>query len=224
MTSTARWRSPPVEEAIAVLGEAGYDGVEWMLGQHFRDAEELEELAGLTRRSGLAVSNIMCWQDLVTRDDASRAARVKTLQRMVSAAGDLDIPVMNIFTGPMTWNPGAEKIGRDISEGEAWKFVLESLSQVIETAEKRRVTITVEPVFGMLVHDYYTIRELLGHLDSKYLGVNLDPSHLALYGNDIAWAVGRLGGKIRHVHVKDAFGRPGAFGETSRSRFWGRAS
>ncbi|MDA4114585.1 MAG: TIM barrel protein [Thaumarchaeota archaeon] len=99
MTSTARWRSPPVEEAIAVLREAGYDGVEWMLGQHFRDAEELEELAGRTRRSGLAVSNIMCWQDLVTRDDASRTARVKTLQRMVSAAGDLDIPVINIFTG-----------------------------------------------------------------------------------------------------------------------------
>ena len=71
MTATARWSSPPVEEAITVLGEAGYDGVEWMLGQHFRDAEELERLVALTRRRGLAVSNIMCWQDLVTRDDAS---------------------------------------------------------------------------------------------------------------------------------------------------------
>ena len=221
MTATARWSSPPVEEAITVLGEAGYDGVEWMLGQHFRDAEELEGLVALTRRRGLAVSNIMCWQDLVTRDDASRRTRVKTLQRMVSAAGDLEIPLVNIFTGPMTWSPGAERIGRDISEGEAWRVVLESLSSVIEMAEERSVTVTVEPVFGMLVHDYYTLRELLGELGSKKLGVNLDPSHLALYGNDTAWAVRRLGEKIRHVHVKDVFGRAGVFGETFTFPFLG---
>jgi sugar phosphate isomerase/epimerase len=83
------------------------------------------------------------------------------------------------------------------------------------------VIVTVEPVFGMLVHDYYTVRELLGYFDSKHLGVNLDPSHFALYGNDVAWSVRRLGKRVKHVHVKDAFGRPGVFGETFYFPFLG---
>ncbi len=221
MTATAKWSSPPASEAIKVLKGAGYDGVEWMLGQHFRNTRELGELTARTRQSGLAVSNIMCWKDLATRDQDARKASVKTLQGMLTAAGDLGIPVMNTFTGPMTWNPGAARVGKDISEGEAWKVVTESLSSVVETAERAKVVVTVEPVFGMLVHDYYTLKELLRQLDSRYLGVNLDPSHFALYGNDTAWAVRMLGGKVRHVHVKDVFGRPGVFGETFTFPFLG---
>ena len=221
MTATAKWRSPPVDEAIRVLKGAGYDGVEWMLGQHFNDARDLRALVGRTRAKGLAVSNIMCWQDLVTRDRSARKGRVKRLQGMLAAAGELDIPVMNIFTGPMTWNADAARLGTDISEGEAWGAVVESLSSVVETAEQQGVVVTVEPVFGMLVHDYYTLKELLGQLHSDYLAVNLDPSHFALYGNDTAWAVRMLGNKIRHVHVKDAFGRPGVFGETFMFPFLG---
>jgi sugar phosphate isomerase/epimerase len=221
MTSTAKWRSPTVDEAIRVLKRAGYDGVEWMLGQHFNDASDLRSLVGLTRASGLEVSNIMCWQDLVTKDRPVRKERVKRLQGLLAAAGGLDIPVMNVFTGPMTWNADSARLGRDISEGEAWDAVVESLSSVVDAAEKHGVVVTVEPVFGMVVHDYYTLKELLGRLDSPYLAVNLDPSHFALYGNDTAWAVRMLGDKVRHVHVKDAFGRPGVFGETFTFPFLG---
>jgi sugar phosphate isomerase/epimerase len=221
MTATARWQSPATGEAIRVLKGAGYEGVEWMLGQHFKDASALKELVSRTRASGMAVSNIMCWQDLVTADPAVRGRRVSTLRAMAAAAGELGIPVMNVFTGPMTWNSVYEKVGRDITEGEAWRAVAGSLSSVLEAAEKAGVCVTVEPVFGMLVHDYYTLKELLGQVDSKYLGVNVDPSHFALYGNDVAWSVRQLGSRVRHVHVKDAFGTPVTFGETFNFPFLG---
>jgi sugar phosphate isomerase/epimerase len=221
MTSPGRWNAPRPEEAISVLRRAGYDGVEWMLDRHFRTVEELRELVARTRKGKLQVSNIMCWQDLVTTDRKSRERRTQTLKDMVACAGELDVPVMNVFTGPMTWNSEFAKIGKDISEGEAWKSVVGSLSEVVEVAEKSGVIVTVEPVFGMLVHDYYTVRELLGYFDSKYLGVNVDPSHFALYDNDIAWSVRRLGKRVKHVHVKDAFGKPGVFGETFYFPFLG---
>jgi sugar phosphate isomerase/epimerase len=76
----------------------------------------------------------------------------------------------------------------------------------------------------MLVHDYYTIRELLDHFDSKNLAVNLDPSHLILYENDPAWALSRLGARVKHVHVKDAIGRAGALGETFVFPFLGEGA
>jgi sugar phosphate isomerase/epimerase len=221
MTSPGRWSAPKPEDAIRVLRKAGYDGVEWMLGHHFNTSEELARLVVRTRKGRLQVSNIMCWRDLVTNDRKSRDRSKEILKEMVACAGELSIPVMNVFTGPMTWNPKFARIGKEISEGQAWKAVVDSLSEVLAVAEKSGVVVTVEPVFGMLVHDYYTVRELLGYFDSKHLGVNVDPSHFALYGNDPAWAVKRLGKRVKHVHVKDAFGRPGVFGETFSFPFLG---
>jgi sugar phosphate isomerase/epimerase len=214
MTAPAIWRSPPTDEAIRVLKKAGYDGVEWMLGNHFRNTKELGQLVAKTRKAKLAVSNIMCWQDLVKENQAARSKSVNLLSEMIDAADDLSVPLMNVFTGPMTWNPGAARLGKEISEGKAWSLVINSFSKIIEEAEKRQVIVTVEPVFGMLVHDYYTLKELLSHFDSKYLGVNFDPSHFVIHGNDVLWSAKMLGKKIRHVHVKDAFGKPGGLGET----------
>ena len=214
MTSPAVWASPTINEALDVLSNAGYDGVEWMLGQHFQNTSDLQPLVNKTKAHGLEISNIMCWQDLTTKDKVARKKRVKLLQAMMKEASRLSIPLMNVFTGPITWNPSFEKIGRDISEGEAWSVVVDSFTDLVETAERTKVVITVEPVFGMLVHDYYTIREFLSYFDSKYLGVNLDPSHFVIHGNDPVWAAEMLGSKVKHVHVKDAFGKPGGLGET----------
>jgi sugar phosphate isomerase/epimerase len=221
MNGKLQWTSPKTEEAIRVLSEEKYDGVEWMLGYHFNSPAELRDLAKKTREKGLEVSNIMCWQDLVVSDETKRSSRVKTLESFVSAAGELFIPVMNVFTGPQSWAPTFERIGRDLSEERAWSVVLDSFSKIVEAAERNDVVVTVEAVFGMLVHDYYTMRELLEHFESKNLAVNLDPSHLVLYGNDPAWAISRLGDRVQHVHVKDAIGRPGILGEDFAFPFLG---
>ena len=214
MTSPAVWEAPTTSEAIRVIRKAGYAGVEWMLGKHFHNTRDLRKLVTKTRRNGLAVSNIMCWQDLVTRNQRARAKRVLLLRSMLETASELSIPLMNVFTGPITWNPKFERIGREISEGDAWKVTVNAFSEIVGAAEEYRVVVTVEPVFGMLVHDYYTVREFLRYFDSDYLGVNLDPSHFIVSGNDPVWAAEMLREKVRHVHVKDAFGKPGALGET----------
>jgi sugar phosphate isomerase/epimerase len=221
MVSPAVWKAPGTSEAMSVLKEAGYDGVEWMLGQHFQDAAGLRKLVAETRRKGLDVSDAMCWQDFVTLDKDVRRKRVATQKEMIAATAASQVPIVNMFTGPMTWDPKALRLGKDISEGAAWSSVIDALSDLVEFAEKEGVTLTIEPVFGMVVHDYYTVRELLSYFKSDHIAVNLDPSHFVLYGNDPVWAVSRLGRRIRHVHVKDAFGKPGGFGETFSFPFLG---
>ncbi len=224
MNGKLSWSSPGTGEAIQVLSREKYDGVEWMLGYHFNTPGELRGLVKKTRGAGLEVSNIMCWQDLVTTDEKTKNTRVKTLEEFVATAGELSIPVVNVFTGPMSWAASFQRIGRDISEGAAWSIVVDAFSKIVEVAERNDVVVTVEAVFGMLVHDYYTMRELLDHFDSENLAVNLDPSHLVLYGNDPAWAVSRLGSRIKHVHVKDAVGRAGMLGEDFVFPFLGEGS
>jgi sugar phosphate isomerase/epimerase len=221
MISKMKWSAPDTGEAIRVLGAEGFDGVEWMLGHHFNSVRELTALVQKTRSRRLQVSNIMCWQDFVIKDETSRKRRVAVIEKYIRVASALEIPILNVFTGPMTWNPDHEKVGRDISEERAWNAVKESFSNIVESAEKNNVVITVEAVFGMLVHDYYTMNELLSYFHSENLAVNLDPSHLALYGNDPAWAISRLGSKVKHVHVKDAAGKAGVLGEDFNFPFLG---
>ena len=221
MDAKLHWTSPQPEEAIRVLSGEGYDAVEWMLGYHFNSPEELRKLVRKTRDSQLEVSNIMCWQDLVTTREDQRNERIKSLESFISIAGELSIPVMNVFTGPMSWAASFQRIGIDLSEERAWTMLLEAFSRIVEVAERNDVVVSVEAVFGMLVHDYYTMKELLEHFESKHLAVNLDPSHLVLYGNDPAWAASRLGNRIKHVHVKDAIGSPGILGQDFAFPFLG---
>jgi sugar phosphate isomerase/epimerase len=208
-----KWEAANPSEAIKVLSTAGYDGVEWMLHYHFNSVNDLKRLVDETRAHNLQVSNIMCWEDFVTTNEKSRTDSVRTIKSYITAAHEMAIPVMNVFTGPMTWIQNSAKIGSNISEEVAWAIVTDAFTEIVDSAEKNDVIITVEAVFGMLVHDYYTLKEFLGYFDSKHLAVNLDPSHLALYGNDPSFAVRRLGKRIQHVHVKDSFGRPGTLGE-----------
>ncbi|MDA4111543.1 MAG: sugar phosphate isomerase/epimerase [Thaumarchaeota archaeon] len=224
MKARLEWSAPKTDDAIQILSKEGFDGVEWMLGHHFNNPADLERLVSRTRKGGLEVSNIMCWQDLVTSNSKNRSNRTKLIVDFLEAAGKLSIPILNVFTGPMTWLYDHQKIGRDISEEKAWSVIVDSFSKIVESAEKNSVIVTVEAVFGMLVHDYYTMREFLSHFESEFLAVNLDPSHLALYGNDPAWAVSRFGRKIRHVHVKDSIGRAGVFGEDFAFPFLGEGA
>jgi sugar phosphate isomerase/epimerase len=202
------------QEALDVLKRCGYKGVEWIAYLHFNTRDELKNLAELTRKNGLEVANIMCSSDLVVPDDSKRAERVKYTVDKIEAARYSSIDKVNLFSGPAEWDPAAQKIGKDFREGAAWKNLVESFSTIVAAAEKYDVTITFEAAFSMLVHDFYTLQEFLSYFDSRNLTVNMDPSHLVLCGNDIAYAVKRLGKRIKHVHVKDAVGRPGAQNDT----------
>jgi sugar phosphate isomerase/epimerase len=202
------------QEAIDVLSRYGYKGIEWIGYLHFNTREELKNLADLTRKNGMEVANIMCSSDLVVPDDTKRAERVKYTVDKIEAARYASIDMVNLFSGPAEWDPSAQKIGKDFREGTAWKNLVESFNTIVDAAEKNEVTITFEAAFGMLVHDFYTLQEFLSYFGSKNLAVNLDPSHMVLCGNDVAYAVRRLGKRIKHVHVKDAVGKPGTQNET----------
>jgi sugar phosphate isomerase/epimerase len=201
------------KEALRILKGTGYDGVEWVRYLHYFGVDDLKAISVLTKDQDMEVSNLMIGHDFVVLDEAQRAERVKMASDGIQDASDAGFKLVNMTTGPGEWQ-GALKLGRDVPEGKAWDVVTDSFTPVLETAEKSGVTITLEAAFNMVVRDYHTMTEFLHEFDSKNLAVNMDPSHLALVGNDPAWAVRKLGGKIRHVHVKDVFGRPGTNNET----------
>lgn len=200
------------EKVLKCLSNLGYDGVEWKLA-HFnprsKSRKELRELMRLTKSYNLVVSEIVVQQDVVSLNEKLRKDRIDLVKECIIAAGEVGVEIINLFSGPAPWDPKAPKIPRDISEGKAWEQVLEAYSEFVDLAEKCKVYLAVEAVWGQLCHDYYTTRELINSFNSEYLGINMDPSHYVLYRNDISWVVKKLGEKIRHVHLKDVIGSPG---------------
>jgi len=200
------------EDALKTLSRLGYKGVEWSIWE-FENTEELIKLVELTKSYGLDVSDIACTQDLMTLDEKMRRDTIDTIKEKIKAAGDAKIDIVNVFTGPALWDPNALRLGKDIKEGKAWSIILDAFNEFIDSAEKHKVYISVEASYGMLCRDYYTLKELLDSVKSKYLAVNMDPSHYNLYRNDVPWVVRRLGKKIKYVHMKDSVGKPGLEGE-----------
>jgi sugar phosphate isomerase/epimerase len=205
------WTNEP-PDAIGKLKAAGYDGIEWVKYLHFFTPDDLKGVVSQTKEAGLEVSNLMVGTDLVTPDDVARAERVQGVVESIEAAAALSMPMVNMTTGPAEWSE-ALKIGKDIREGKAFDLVVDGFRKIVEAAEKNNVTVTVEDAFNMAVRDYYTLSEFLKRFDSKNLAVNMDPSHLALVGNDVGWTIRNLGGRIKHVHVKDVFGKAGVINE-----------
>ena len=201
--------SNDADEVIRVLSENGYNGVEWLRFVNFMSADDLKDICAKAREKGLEVPDIMGGGDFVVLKEEDRAQRIQFTIDSIEMAREASVPIVNITTGPADWGEQPIKLGKDITEGKAWEIATDGLRKVVEAAEKNDVTITIEAAFNMLARDYYTLKELLGRFDSKRLAVNMDPSHLALLGNDVPWVVKQLGSKIKHVHMKDVFGKPG---------------
>jgi sugar phosphate isomerase/epimerase len=205
-----------LEKVVSALAEIGYTGVELTLS-HFnprqKSSDDLKAMVQLVRKRGLDISEVVVQQDVVTLNEKLREDRIRLVKECIEMASQTGLDIINLFTGPAPWDPEAPKIPKDITEGAAWKIVLDAFNEFVASAEKYKVHLAVEAVFGHLCHDYYTIKELLDNFSSKYLGVNMDPSHYTLYRNDVPWVVKKLGDKIKHVHLKDVVGKPGLPGE-----------
>ena len=186
----------PPQEVVRTLKSLGYAAVEWTMA-HFdprtHSAAQIAELVAATQGQGLAVSEVVVQQDLVSLDAATRRDRCGHVQECIEAAGRAGIGTLNLFSGPAPWDPSAPTLGRDISEGEAWDQVLAAFAEFVPLAESAGVRLAVEAVFGMVVRDYYTTLPLLHAFDSPALGLNYDPSHYQLYRNDIPWTLRQWG-------------------------------
>lgn len=200
------------ERVLHELRLIGYEGVSWTR-KHFhpdRGLKNLQDLVDQTKRNGLDIAEIVVQRDVVVLDENAYNAEVQLVLNYIETAGILGINNLNLFTGPAPWDQQALKIGSNITEGQAWDLVVRAFEKWAYAAGKNGVFLALEPVFGHLCHDYYTTQELLRRVPSSSLGINYDPSHLVLYRNDILYTIDQWKDRIRHVHLKDAVGNPGA--------------
>ena len=201
------WGMPtvPVDAAISHLAFLGFDGIELTIIQRFTtelstlDAAERKRIAGLLKQHNLALPAIAAHSNLMDVDPESHKRNMWRLKGGVDLAIDLaqgnELPAVNTTTGgkPDEWDTKKD-------------FLVERVSELVEYAASRGVTIAMEPHIGAIIDTPDKVLELLEIVNSPYLKVNFDISHFEIVGLPTEDTVSALADVSVHTHVKDQRG------------------
>ena len=168
-------------DAVALIAEAGYDGIALTLDfQHLDPLEEgwvasTEALARelRSRRLGCVIETGARFlldprqkhePTLLTPNAKGRARRVAFLQRAIDIGNILQAEAVSFWAGVP--RPGVDR-------GEAGEWLLEGLAQVTDYATRHGVTPALEPEPGMLVETLDDWARLQPHLPGLTLALDL---------------------------------------------------
>jgi sugar phosphate isomerase/epimerase len=199
-------------DAIEVLASLGYQSVAITLdhgalsprdtpcGQQLREVRSLLEQYHLRSVVETGARFLLDpWHKheptLLSPRHVDRARRIGFLRHAIDVGAALQSDCVSIWSGvlPEDTKPQAG-LGR----------LVEGLQQVLEYADKQRVTVALEPEPGMLIDTMESLGQLLNRFDSSRLALTLDLGHLHCLGETpIAEVVRRWGDRLRNVHIED---------------------
>jgi len=194
----------PLEQTLARIAAAGYDGVElpgepeqWSPG----------EVRRLLARYGLAplALTASCTvpatrRDLAHPDPTIRRDAVGYVVSCLRFAAEIGAPVVQMLpSGETRLSPVATRI-------QEWAWSVQAMRQAVPEAERLQVRISVEPINRYEAYLVTTAEEAMAYVDavaSAWVGMTLDTFHANLEEPDIATSLLAAGPRLLHVHVAD---------------------
>lgn len=208
--STNAFREYGLLDAIDVLADAGYDGVELLFDEpHLYPTDatgaEVRDVRNHVDRRGLDISNCNAFMltaiegfhhpSYVEADAAYRQRRIDYTVDSLRAADELGADYISI-------EPGGP-----IPDGKSREWAMDtfvaSLEEVLPVAEDVGVDLLVEPEPDLLVETSEEFLELVDRVDSDRVRCNFDAGHFYCVGEDPAALVERLAPYTDHYHLED---------------------
>src|SRR5262245_13522762 len=168
------------------------------------DASKVRAVRDLVEKTGVRISGLGYYPNPLSADAGHRRVVADHIRRVIDAAKQLGLGVVNTF------------IGRDHTKTIAaqWPQVVEVWRPLLAHAESAGVKVGIEHCPMLFSDDEWpggknlavspaVWRELFEKLPGPALGLNFDPSHLVWQFIDIPRAVREFGPRIVHVHAKD---------------------
>ena len=174
---------PPIEDIIDHAAAMGFDGVELLLVQ--MPSEEQSYLNSLKKRafhSGLDLMGFSTHQSFIFPQSDKRKENVDLTIHQIELAYQLGIPTMRINTGrwgtskdfdELMANRGIEPTLEGYTDEDGFMWVIDSLEQIIPTAEKCGVVLGLENHWG-LGRTAEGVRRIAEAIDSPWLKITLD--------------------------------------------------
>ena len=165
---------------------------------------ELERELHYAKDRGVEVSAFAYYPNPLSPVEEEREAAVSHIYRLIEAAGQTGVGLVNTF------------IGRDRSQSveENLKRYKEVWSPILEAVEKADVRVAIENCPMFFTQDEWPggnnlactpaiWDEMFRLIDSQKLGLNYDPSHCVILDMDYIKPLYQYRDRIFHVHFKD---------------------
>ena len=197
------------EKMAECVLEFGYDSVELSVKRHINVDEILSGKAGevnrIAEKYGLEITALASHANHLHEDLEKRKEINNQFKKTIEASSLLDVPVIVTLSGipvPFTYFYPYPESNIDELE-KAWKEFKEVWLPLVDYAATHGVKIAIEAHYGQLVYNTQTIKRMFQEINSRFLGLNLDPSHFAWQFIDVLVIVEKFGDKIYHLHAKD---------------------
>jgi sugar phosphate isomerase/epimerase len=210
-----------LEQVFSFAAEAGFSSVEvmcWPPGRAERryagvthldvsdlSPDAIEHVQGLIELQGVEISGLGYYPNPLAADRAESELAVAHLHRLIDAAAEMGIGVVNSF------------VGRDpsLSVDANWPRFLDVWRPVVKHAEARDVQIGIENCPMLFTADEWPggknlatspaiWRRMFADIPSPNFGLNFDPSHLVWQQMDYLAPLAEFRDRLVHVHAKDA--------------------
>lgn len=212
-----------LEPMLDRVVELGLDAVELGCGnypgdRHCRPAElladqrALHEFRNAIDRRSLFVSALSCHGNPIHPDADRARGDDQVFRDTVRLASQLDVDVVNVFSGNPGGGPGAPEPNwvtcswpPEYAAMLAWQWeevVLPYWHEAGAFARAHGVRLAFEMHPGFVVYNPRTLARLRTEI-GEVIGANMDPSHLFWQGIDPILAIRELAGAIYHVDAKD---------------------
>jgi|TARA_B100001540_G_scaffold273350_1_gene258209 protein FrlC len=198
-------------DTIQRISNAGYDGIEIVVDTPHAflplSDKEVDEIKHSLKINNLEVSNLNAntvsgWYSdqtnvvefepsLSNKDEILRKWRIDYTKKAIQLASELECDSICITTGLKHY----ENIEYETT------VLMESLSNILEFAEKFGIKIAMEYEPGLLVENSEEVLDISN--DFKDLGLNLDTCHVAVLDEDFSAVIQKFKNKIFHTHVSD---------------------
>jgi len=192
----------PLEEALRMIADIGYDGVELCVSPRHNimpedlDSAQRRQLKRMLQELNLGVPSLFMLGSVLTEDEEAHKKRLDLTRQVMELARDLDIgepPVISTGIG-----------GRTAMWETHRRLLVQLLEDYAELASDEGFILAVEPHVNAMVDRSERAIWLMETLNNPLIRLHFDIVHLYLAREPIAETVHKLVPYTAHTHVTDA--------------------
>ena len=183
--------------------ELGFDSIDIFADPLDIDVREKRLIKDECDQAGLPIISVACVAvGLIDFNPSVQRFHLERVKAYLDMAYLFEARNVLLVLGEFIWQKEV------IPPAEQWATAVKHVRALGEYAEDLglEIALEIEPFQLSLLNDVASMARFLDDVDRQVVKANLDISHLAL-ANEAATAIGKLRGRVAHVHISDCDGK-----------------
>lgn len=199
------WLGTSIDTArgIELTRQIGFDTIDIFADPLELNAKDRRLIRKTCVAAGLpVVSTVCCALGIADFNQPVRAFHVNRAKAYLDLCYELEGKNLLLVLGEYIWQQEV------IAPKDQWSWAVQHVHELTEYAAGLglEIALEIEPFHLSLVNNAQLMRKFLDDVDHPAAKANIDISHLALAGEE-AGEIGKLAGRIAHVHLSDCNGK-----------------